>query len=110
MAAFGACSMSRPEQNFDDTIFLVAEFLVHFRRIFQTGWMCHDEARVDLPLDDFFEERFGIGLHVGLPHFESQTLVHRGPNRNLVTRADVYAPGIEIVPALRQHMIAWRRT
>jgi hypothetical protein len=36
------------QHNFDDAVFLVAELLVHRRRIFQARRVSNDEARIDV--------------------------------------------------------------
>jgi hypothetical protein len=57
-------SMTRAHDDLDDPVLFVAKFLVHFRRLFKAGGMCHDEAGVDLALNDLFQERLSISLNM----------------------------------------------
>jgi hypothetical protein len=50
-----------PQHDFDHTVFLVAEFLVHGRRIFEACRMRNDEARVDLAIFDQLILRMSTG-------------------------------------------------
>ena len=53
--------------------------------------MGHDEAGVDLALNDLFQERLSIGLNMGLSSLECKPFVHRRTERNLVPHADIHA-------------------
>ena len=53
--------------------------------------MGHDEAGVDLALNDLFQERLSIGLNMGLSSLECKPFVHRRAERCLVAHSNVHA-------------------
>ena len=61
---------ARPQDDFDDAVFLVPELLIHFRRVLQARGMRDYKARINFAGDDFFEKRLCILLHMRLAHFD----------------------------------------
>ena len=82
-------------------ILFVPEHSVRLRSAIDRHSVTDHKARIDLASFDTLEERSHITHHVCLSGFYGETLVHGGPERNLVQQAAI-APGTETVPPLRR--------
>ena len=68
-----------PQHDLDDAVFLVAELLVHLRRVFKAGRVGDNKAWVDLAGFDPLQKRSGIGLDMGLTGLDREPLVIAAP-------------------------------
>src|SRR3954467_3477612 len=63
----GSAIRPRIEDDLGAMVLLVAEYLVHLRRLSDRNTMADHEARVDLAALHAIEQRFHVAHHVGLP-------------------------------------------
>src|ERR1700759_3040521 len=79
------------QDDFDATILLVPEHLVHLWSLLERCGVGDDEGRIDLSLFDAAQQVVGPAIDMRLAHPEGQTLVHREAHRDLVHKAAIDA-------------------